>query len=200
MKTTQVRDLYGLRIEEGKVGNIPHTGDPLDGTWTKADPAQKKLMLIQSAGAVIFMILFMTPLMFIIIFTGDAFFGLLLLSPIIVAMVVTLALSGWSVNRMYERHRFRITDEELIIENGFITTNRVLIPLVRVQQVNVYETWLGKHYGLKNVMVNTAGFSYVPNAGVMGGNGMLMGLTNADEVAEAILSRVKKIKSGPKSN
>ena len=32
-------------------------------------------------------------------------------------------MAKWMANRIYQKHRFRITDEELVIETGLITTN-----------------------------------------------------------------------------
>jgi membrane protein YdbS with pleckstrin-like domain len=118
-----------------------------------------------------------------------------MLAPVITFVAIYAALAKWIVNRIYAKHRFRITDEELIIETGLITTNRVLIPLIGVQQVNVIETFWGRRYGLKNVVVNTAGRMYIPNSTHIWGSGVLMGLKNADDVAEALLSRVKDVKA-----
>ena len=192
-------DLTGLRIKQGNKWEMPPTTDPLDGNWTRPDPALKKLMFMQETGVLLFMALFMIPMfmaMTLVIYSEMWTLSFILMLPIIIILAIVGALSRWTVNRMYDRHKFRITDEELIIETGFISTNRVLIPLVQIQQVNVSETWMSKRYGLKNLVVNTAGFAYVPNGGMYGGT-VLMGLRNADEVADAILSRVKHVKTKP---
>ena len=193
--------LRQLRVEEGKVLNIGSSHDPLDGTWTKPSKRFKKQLFIQHVGVFAFILLSLLALSLIMLTVSWTawVYIIAMMSPILIFTLVFAALTKWVINRIYAKHRFRITDEELVIETGFITTQRVLIPLIGVQQVNVIETFWGKRYGLKNVVVNTAGNVYIPNAATMWGSGVLMGLRNADEVAEALLSRVKKVKAEAKA-
>lgn len=189
--------LKGLRVEEGKRQDIGSSHDPLDGTWTRPSKDFKRQLFIQQAIAMILILVLMLPIGMIVFWIPETAWIVMvaMLAPVIVFVAFYAAMIKWAVNRIYSRHRFRITDEELIVETGLITTNRVLIPLIGVQQVNVIETYWGKRYGLKNVVVNTAGRMYIPNAGTMWGSGILMGLKNADDVAEALLSRVKEVKA-----
>jgi|GEM_PF-2735749 len=192
--------LKNLRVEEGRRTDIGSSGDPLDGTWTRPSKAFKKQLFIQQSGALMLIMAMLLPIFLMVFWFPEGVWVamLALLVPVFIFVAIYAAFMLWIVNRIYSRHRFRITDEELIVETGLITTNRVLIPLIGVQQVNVIETFWGRHYGLKNVVVNTAGRVYLPNAMPLSGNGVLMGLKNADEVAEALLSRVKEVKA--KSN
>ncbi len=189
--------LSELRIKEGKTLEIGGSKDPLDGTWTKSSPAWKKMSLIQRGLGMVFMFLAYSPMIIILVgISGNIWLGLMFLIPLLLTVIGTLALMRWTIKKNYENFRYRITDEELVVESGFLTVNKVLIPLVGIQNVKVIQTWWGKRYGLKNVIVDTAGRSYVPNnPGLSYVGGSLVGLTNADEVADAILSRVKEVKT-----
>lgn len=186
-----------LRIKEGHRGKIGQTRDPLDGTWTRPSKKLKKVLMLQQGSLILLMTAIFLPMMLImLIIDPDMWFIMALgFSPVFVIMAGMLFIMTWSTKKVCKNHRFRITDEELIVENGLLTVNRSLIPLIGVQQVTVMETYWGKKYGLKNVIVNTAGHTYIANSNMVWGNGILMGLKNADEVAEAILSRVKQAKA-----
>jgi len=189
--------MESLRVEEGRRTKIGHTKNPLDGTWTRPSKKLKKVMLIQQSAGMLPLILFFAPVTTMIILMDSelGLFPILMFSFILATLAFITVAMFWVAGRTCENHRFRITDEELIIEGGLLTVNRTLIPLLGVQQVNVMETFWGKRYGLKNVIVNTAGRTYIAGSNMAWGNGILMGLRNGDEVAEAILARVKLAKA-----
>ena len=186
-----------LRIKEGHRGQIGQTRNPLDGTWTRPSKLLKKVLMLQQGSLLLLMTAIFLPMMLIMLIIDSEMWIIMALgfTPVFVMMLGMLIMMSWSIKKMCKNHKFRITDEELIVENGLLTVNRALIPLIGVQQVTVMETYWGKKHGLKNVIVNTAGNTYIANSNVAWGNGILMGLKNADEVAEAILSRVKQAKT-----
>lgn len=193
----KIHEMENLRIEEGKRMKIGQTGNPLDGTWTRPDKTLKKVMLIQQSAVLVLLIIVLTPMMAMMLLVEPDMMALtiILFGPMFVALAIPAAAMYWSIGKTCGNHRFRITDEELIIEGGLLTINRTLIPLIGVQQVNVIETFWGKRYGLKNVIINTAGNTYIANSNMVWGSGILLGLKNGDEVAEAILARVKLAKA-----
>lgn len=203
MTATQVgniasaRDLRGMRIEEGKKREIPQTADPLDGTWTKPDPELRKLIFMQQGGIGLTLALILLPIFLVLIMAADSEsvgpLAILIGTPYLMLLALAF-ITTWASEKMAENHRFRITDEELVIENGLISINRTLIPLTMVQQVNVVETWMSRQYGMKYVVVNTAGFVCMTSTGPYGG-AALMGFRDPDSIADAILSRVKHAKS-----
>ena len=195
MISARGEDMVNLRIEEGKKQDIGQSGDPLDGTWTRPDPALGKQIFMQGNVGMMIVAVYGLLLMLLIVLGIGGFVLISMLAIMLIIGAITIPIAHWTAHLVVKNHRFRITDEELIVENGLITTNRVLIPLVGIQQVHVVETFWSKMFGLKNVIANTAGHTYIPNAGAMAYNSVLMGLRNADEVSEAILARVKIAKS-----
>ena len=82
--------LSEFRIKEGKVIQIGGSNDPLDGTWTQADPAWKKLMFIRQ-GLGIFIMLFLFIPLFIIpaFFIGSEFQILFwVMSPLLIIQII----------------------------------------------------------------------------------------------------------------
>ncbi|MFD0588786.1 PH domain-containing protein [Paenibacillus sp. GCM10027627] len=71
--------------------------------------------------------------------------------------VASLILFTWIVpNIKYKRFRYELFEEELEIESGIIFISNVLIPMVRVQHVELGSGPLMRKFGLASVSVVTA--------------------------------------------
>ena len=57
----------------------------------------------------------------------------------------------------YERYRYRITDEELDIKEGFLWVNRNIVPIERLHKIQVQRGPIDRIFGLAKVSVTTAG-------------------------------------------
>jgi membrane protein YdbS with pleckstrin-like domain len=176
----QVRDLKGLRIEEGTHLDIPQTADPLDGTWTRPDPALFNILFINRIKVLFVFFIYLAVFSIMAIIMQNRVLMFIITSGIMIAMILLILVSYWHSRLSLDNHRFRITDEELIVESGAMTVNTTLVPLSSICEVSIVASYWHRRYGIADVQVH--------------GN-ELLGLANADEVAEAILSRVKAAKS-----
>lgn len=77
-----------------------------------------------------------------------------------------------------------ITDNRVVLETGWLNKSTRFIPLDRIQDVNVQESIVQRHYGIKGVEIQTAGVG----VGRMS-EAYLFAPKDASAVREAILSR-----------
>ncbi|MEX2412848.1 MAG: PH domain-containing protein [Thermoleophilaceae bacterium] len=95
-----------------------------------------------------------------------------------VAAGIALPLVRW------RRWRYELRDEELDLLRGAVVVTRTLIPTARVQHVDTRRTWLSDRFGLRAVIVHTAGGAHaIPALG-------------ADEAA-AIRDRIATLARAP---
>lgn len=57
----------------------------------------------------------------------------------------------------YERYRYRFTDEEIDIREGFLSIERNIVPIERLHKVAMVSGPLDRIFGLTKVIVTTAG-------------------------------------------
>lgn len=81
------------------------------------------------------------------------------LSSLWLALVLILS---WVVSLMapfvrYERYRYRFTDEEIDIREGFLSVERNIVPIERLHKVAMVSGPLDRMFGLTKVIVTTAG-------------------------------------------
>lgn len=57
----------------------------------------------------------------------------------------------------YERYRYRFTDEEIDIREGFLSIERNIVPIERLHKVAMVSGPLDRVFGLTKVIVTTAG-------------------------------------------
>lgn len=79
----------------------------------------------------------------------------------------------------YERYRYRFTDEEIDIREGFLSIERNIVPIERLHKVSMVSGPLDRMFGLTKVIVTTAGGAVVIRFLEM-------------EKAEAIVEKLKK--------
>ena len=73
-------------------------------------------------------------------------------------MILLFSLSIWQLPRWRFRFwRFRLTDEELFLERGIINRVTTIVPLRRVQHMDVSQDIIEREYELGNLIVHTAG-------------------------------------------
>ncbi|RJX38645.1 hypothetical protein D3P09_13915 [Paenibacillus pinisoli] len=72
-------------------------------------------------------------------------------------LVLSLVMFTWLIPSVkYARFRYELFEEELEIEKGLIFLSNVLVPMVRVQHVEIGSGPLMRKYGLASVSVVTA--------------------------------------------
>lgn len=57
----------------------------------------------------------------------------------------------------YERYRYRFTDEEIDVKEGFLVIHRDIVPIERLQKVATASGPIDRIFGLSKVIVTTAG-------------------------------------------
>ena len=75
------------------------------------------------------------------------------------AAVAAIALSilGAAPNRIYDRLRYRLSDSVLQVLRGWLFHRDTVVPLVRVQHLDVLRGPLDKIFGTASLVVHTAG-------------------------------------------
>ena len=73
-----------------------------------------------------------------------------------------VAICIWSVSLIepfvrYERYRYRFTDEEIDIKEGFLFVERNVVPIERLHKISMLSGPLDRIFGLAKVIVTTAG-------------------------------------------
>lgn len=74
---------------------------------------------------------------------------------LIVAVVWLLGILAPFVR--YERYRYRFTDEEIDVKEGFLFVERNIVPIERLHKVSMMSGPLDRLFGLSKVIVTTAG-------------------------------------------
>jgi len=57
----------------------------------------------------------------------------------------------------YERYRYRFTDEEIDVKEGYIFTSRDIVPIERLHKISMNAGPFDRIFGLTKVIVTTAG-------------------------------------------
>jgi uncharacterized protein len=86
----------------------------------------------------------------------------------------------------FERWRWELRSDALIVSHGVLFRERTAIPLGRVQHVDVRQGPLETWFGLARIQVHTA-------SGALGADGMIPGLrlTVAEQLRDALVARVQ---------
>lgn len=76
---------------------------------------------------------------------------------IVLFLIVSVLLCVISPFIRYERYRYRITDEELDVKEGFLWVSRTIVPIERLHKIEVNKGPVDSMFGLAKVHVTTAG-------------------------------------------
>jgi len=101
----------------------------------------------------------------------------------------------------FDRYRFEIRHDEVVVTKGVLFTRRTSIPFARIQNINVLQGPIMRRYGLQNISLETAGSPLATGsyAGgfTMQGEGHLAGLPEgyAERVADELMDMVKEYKA-----
>lgn len=79
--------------------------------------------------------------------------GLLPLAALVIGLIATLVFPP----RIYRRLRYRLTDRLLQVLRGWLFHTDTVVPLVRVQHLDVVRGPLDKMFGTASLVVHTAG-------------------------------------------
>lgn len=193
--TAVVRSVPAKRAAPGSAYRFP----------TRPEPAMKTVWSVRAA---LFGLFYAIPLTFMAGPFTLLFFGFRdgprtlggLLGPMLGAYVVAWLLFtviGIVYARLaWSRFRFEVRDEEVVVHKGvlFRTTSR--IPLRKVQDIHVRQGPLLRAFGLASLKLDTAGGFGPANSGRgLAAEGQMPGIRDAHGAAEALMKRVKAIRS-----
>jgi membrane protein YdbS with pleckstrin-like domain len=92
----------------------------------------------------------------------------------------------------YLSFTYEVAPSELVIREGVLTRNTVVIPYTRIQNISTKRTVFERLIGLATLQIETAG----ANPGVS--EGILPGISKKEELIAAILGKVERAKKVPR--
>jgi len=131
-------------------GEISETGDrtPL----LPVEPGYKNVLRLRYAIFWAFLAL-VTLILDRALWSGTPFGGLAPLGALVIGLMATLIFPA----RVYRRLRYRLTDRLLQVLRGWLFHTDTVVPLVRVQHLDVVRGPLDKMFGTASLVVHTAG-------------------------------------------
>lgn len=121
--------------------------------YQKLNPKARSLMMAGSVfGAVLLTLLFTGIYLAIHLSTGkiSVFWLVLLLAVIWIVSLVSPFVR-------YEYYRYRFTEEEIDVREGFLTITRKVVPIERLHKVSMVSGPFDRAFGFSKVIVTTAG-------------------------------------------
>ncbi|MDD5193080.1 MAG: PH domain-containing protein [Candidatus Nanoarchaeia archaeon] len=109
--------------------------------------------------------------------------------------IILIIVIGEIYARMaYNRWFYEFTDGQLRMERGIIWKRYSNLPYERVQNVDITRGILARMLGFSTVHIQTAGFSYTPNARGMGSEGYIPAVTipEAEHIREFLMKKISK--------
>jgi membrane protein YdbS with pleckstrin-like domain len=127
--------------------------------------------------------------------------GLVLL-PVLAAVVVLPDVVAYvGIHLRYDTTWYVLTDRSLRIRRGILIIHETTISFENVQNIEVRQGPVQRHFGIADLVVQTAGGSATTGHGHGSStsgphHALLQGLDNAEAVRDAILERVRHLRSG----
>jgi membrane protein YdbS with pleckstrin-like domain len=152
------------------------------------DPNVKKYWLTTNLlGSVLFLGIFLFPLMIIAWFIAgmEIFVVLLLVLAIMITAISAIVLI--LINKIYDNITFLVRDEAITINRGILYKHSLTLPFNRVQNVNILRGPLERRFGIATIFIQTAG-------GYLLG-GRLQGISDPELLRDIILKRVTQTKN-----
>ncbi len=126
--------------------------------------------------------------------------GLLLLPPVLIIAIVPDIIAFVAIHLRYDTTWYVMTGRSLRIRRGVWTIQETTISFENVQNVKVHSGPLQRYYGIANLEVETAGSGGSAGSSQQKGmsnanRGIIEGVTNALELRDKILARLRQSQS-----
>jgi len=180
------------RTEEVVVGAEGGSSKP---DWQKPLPAMLGVWTAK-ASLQAAMIIWLCGFVAIVIDIGT---GKFCFTGVVIAInIVAIVISRIWAGMYYDTYRYALTDSEIVVEAGVLFFKKTIIPLRRIQNVNVVQGPIMRAYGVKSVLIETAGgVVYQQNASGMNlAEGQIPAPEDADAMADEIMRRVRALRIG----
>ena len=145
-------------------------------------------------GIVIINILLLVPAIALTIIVWP--WGLFALIPVSLLALGLTMLGYLALHLRYDTTWYILTDRALRLRRGIWTIHETTITFENVQNVKVSQGPLQRVFGIANVVVETAGSGgggqqQQQQAGSMANQGLIEGVSNAEQIRDRILSRLR---------
>jgi membrane protein YdbS with pleckstrin-like domain len=166
--------------------------------WLKLHPNAKIALTIKPMiGVVIFSMFFIGPWI-IMMLTGEIPTSLFLIVFVIILAVIFLTIIVWA-NMFYNRYKFCIGDDAVLINRGILWKRNVVIPYQRIQHTSVTRGPIDILLGLHILNLFTAGTGSVGArfggaASAFAAEGSIPGLADPKPFQESIMSKVRTLR------
>lgn len=115
--------------------------------------------------------------------------------PMLVLIVLPDVIAYVAIHLGYDTTWYVITDRSMRLRSGVWTMHEMTLTFENVQNVEIHQGPVERHFGISTLKVETAGggVAYTPHGRVSAGNnvGLLVGMENASEVREWVMQRVR---------
>lgn len=123
------------------------------GEYKKIGKNARNVMLVSS---MIFSVISTVVLLAVWLIFGDNFPKIVNIILLLIGAVI------WVISLIepfirYERYRYRFTEEEIDIKEGFLFVERNVVPIERLHKISMLSGPLDRIFGLSKVIVTTAG-------------------------------------------
>lgn len=125
------------------------------------------------------------PLLLVVV-GGPGGLGTLVLLGVILGGILTYRVVHW------QRYTYRLTDSELVIQEGVLHRSRRVVPLARIQQVDIQRALRHQLFGVAVLRVDTAGGSGGAEAELD-----VLGLDDAQQLRALLLQRRELARAEP---
>ena len=146
-------------------------------------------------GSIILYLLWAVPLSFFVFLNYPLAISVTALVLFNLPFIVIIASTAFWIPRFYSSISYLLTESDIVIGKGVWWKHKSIVPYNRVTNIEVVQGPLSRRFGLGKVSVQTAGFS----AGGSSGGGkiaeaVILGIKNFEDVKDAIMKRVKRLK------
>jgi uncharacterized membrane protein YdbT with pleckstrin-like domain len=122
--------------------------------------------------------------------------GVAIAVPMLVLIVLPDVIAYLVIQLSYDTTWYVITDRSMRLRSGVWTTHEMTLTFENVQNVEIMQGPVERHFGIATLKVETAGGSAAVGVPGGGGNiGLLVGMQNAAEVRELVMQRVRASRS-----
>lgn len=133
-----------------------------------------------------------------LIVAGVWWVALLLLPVALFIIIVPDIIAYIAIHLRYDTTWYVMTDRSLRIRRGIWIIHETTITFENVQNLKVQQGPLQRHYGIANLVVETAGaggHAQGKNSGGITNKGVIEGVANAHELRDRILMRMRQSRS-----
>lgn len=128
----------------------------------------------------------------IAVFVAAPWIGLLI-TPLALAIIILPDIFAYiAIHLNYDTTWYVLSDRSMRLRRGVWNLHETTITFENIQNINIQQGPLQRFFGFSNLVVQTAGGGGAPQGASTMHMGLLVGLSNAQEVRERILARCGK--------